>query len=83
MSLIAMLALALALGAVWRLLRFTARLVLLGALIAVIVSYGTHGTSDHARRAPAQTVPARPAHHTPRTPARTSTAEPVKRQVEE
>ena len=69
MSLIAILALALALGAVWRLLRFTVRIVLLVALIALIASYSTRGTSHHAPRAPGQTVPARPAHRGPRTPA--------------
>jgi hypothetical protein len=68
MSLVAILVLALALAVVWRLVRFTARLLLLGSLIALIASYGTHATSHYAPRAPTRTAPARPGHRVSEEP---------------
>jgi hypothetical protein len=57
LTLVAILALVLALALVWRLVRFAVKLLLLGALIALIAGYGTRATTRHAPTAPAHAPP--------------------------
>ncbi len=80
MTLIAILALTVSLAAVWRLTRFVVKLLLLGALITLIASYGTSAHRAHAPGTISSTRPtsARPARPTPRSKSRPRN--PVKRQ---
>lgn len=68
MTLIAILALALLLAAVWRLARLVVKLLLLGALIALIASYGTSATP---RRTPPQPARSQPPNQPRRPPGAT------------
>ena len=56
LTLIAILALALALAVMWRLTRFIVRLVLVGALIVVIASHLSGDTPHHAIAAPPRSI---------------------------
>lgn len=57
MTLIAILALALALAVVWRLTRFIVRLLLLGALTVVIASHLSGDTRHHATATSPRSIP--------------------------
>ncbi len=56
MIVIAILALALVLAIVWRLARFAAKLVLLGALIVLIAKHSTSATTRHRAGAPTRSA---------------------------
>jgi hypothetical protein len=59
--------LAVALVVAWRLVRFTARLLLLGAVIALIAGYATHRTSTQTPHIRTQPPAARAARRPPAT----------------
>jgi hypothetical protein len=70
LTLIAILALALLLAVVWRLARLAIKLLLLGALIALIAGHPGGATADHAAGAPPRSALPGQRHRPPVPPVR-------------